>query len=351
MHKVTRIRIENELLVINLCSLVLVIIISLANIEALRIALGLPFLLFFPGYTVVAALFPRKSDLGTTERVTLSIGFSVIITPLIGLVLNYVWAIRLYPILVSLVVFIAAMSAAAWYRRHGVAQEDRLSVAFNLPFHRDGRHNALDRVVSVILAMVFLGAIVTLGYVVAGPKVGERFTEFYVLGAESSPTELAVGDKGTAVLGIINREQETMSYRVEVLVGGSLLTAVNPIELDHGKKWEGEIGFVPNEACASTKLVQDVNSADGTSLAEVKSIQVASTDHLDPGDHIWIGQEAAEVLEVQDHTVMLNGGLKEYHPVGTEVIEVQKVEFRLIKSAIWVTRVRLLSPFGWGRTI
>jgi uncharacterized membrane protein len=326
-----RIRVQNELLVINLCSLVLITIISLADIEALRIALGLPFLLFFSGYALVAALFPRKNDLSTIERITLSITFSIVITPLIGLILNMVWAIRLYPILVSVTIFIAAMSVAAWYRRRGIGQEDRLHFVIDLPFYGEGRRNVLDRAVSIILAMALLGAMVILVYVVASPKVGERFTEFYIVGAERWPDEIAVGEEATVVLGIINREHDTMGYRVEAWVRGSLLTATDPIELDHGKTWEGQISFVPDETCARTELAQEVDIPYGPLLTEVKSIQVASTQNLDPGDHILIGQEAAQVQEVEDHTIMLTEGLKKYHPAGTEVIEVQKVEFRLYK--------------------
>ncbi|OGO02118.1 MAG: hypothetical protein A2Y72_02810 [Chloroflexi bacterium RBG_13_53_26] len=326
-----RIRVQNELLVINLCSLVLITIISFADIEALRIVLGLPFLLFFSGYALVAALFPRKSDLSTIERITLSITFSIVIIPLIGLILNMVWAIRLYPILVSVTIFIAAMSVAAWYRRRGIGQEDRLHFVIDLPFHRDGRRNVLDRAVSITLAMALVGAMVILVYVIASPKVGERFTEFYIVGAESWPDEIAVGEEATVVLGIINREHGTMSYRVEVWVRGYSLTATDLIELDHGETWEGQIGFVPDETCARTELAQDVNIPYGPLPDEVKSIQVASTQNLDYGDHILIGQEAAQIQEVEDHIVMLTEGLKKYHPSGTEVIEVQKVEFRLSK--------------------
>ena len=326
-----RIRVQNELLVINLCSLVLITIISLADIEALRIVLGLPFLLFFPGYALVAVLFPGKSDLSTIERITLSITFSIVITPLIGLILNMVWAIRLYPILVSVTIFIAAMSIAAWYRRRGIAQQDRPHFAISLPFHRDGHGNVLDRAVSIILAMALLGAIVILVYVIASPKVGERFTEFYIVGAESWPDEIAVGEEATVVLGIVNCEHDTMSYRVEVLVRGSPLTATGPIELDHGEAWESQISFVPDEACARTELAQEVNIPYGPLLTEVKSVQVASAQNLGPGDHILIGEEAAQIQVVEGNTIILNEGLRSYHGAGAEVTEVQKIEFRLHK--------------------
>jgi hypothetical protein len=242
-----------------------------------------------------------------------------------------VWVIELYPILVSLSLFIAVMSAAAWYRRRGVAQEDRLGVALNLPLNGNGRHSALDRVVSVVLVVVFLGAIATVGYVVANPKEGEQFTEFYILGAESQPTELALGDEAIVALGITNHEQETLGYMVEVRVGGSLLKTTAPIELGRGQKWEGEVKFVPNDVCADTALIQDVSPTDNSTQVEVKTVQVASTDHLQAGDKIWIGQESAVVQGVAGHTVTLGEGLKQSHIAGTGVTEVQKVEFRLIK--------------------
>ncbi len=87
--KTLRFEINNELLFINICSVILILIIALApDIQALRIILGLPFILFFPGYTLITALFPKKSDLGAIERVALSFGLSIAVVPLIGLILN-----------------------------------------------------------------------------------------------------------------------------------------------------------------------------------------------------------------------------------------------------------------------
>lgn len=327
----TRITVKNELLVVNLCSLILILIISFADYQVLRILLGLPFLLFFPGYTLMAALFPRNRDIGTIERVALSIAFSVVITPLIGLILSIAWEIRLYPVLLSLAVFIAAMSTAAWYRRSRVAQEDRLQVVLNLSSHGGGRLGVLDRLISVVLAIVILGAIAALGYVVASPKEGERFTEFYILGAQSRPTELSVGEEAIVTLGMVNREGETMTYSIDVRVGESLLQTVEAIELGNGEKWEDEVKFVPSDVCAATVLAQDVPPPDGSPQAEVKSVRIDSVDHLQPGDQIWIGQEAAVVQEITDHTIVLNEGLEQSHAAGTKVTEVQRVEFRLYK--------------------
>jgi uncharacterized membrane protein len=102
------------LLGINCLSALLILIITLLPIDAMRIILGLPSVLFFPGYTLMAALYPRKSSIKSVERLALSVGLSVAIVPLLGLILNYLpWGIRLYPILISLSLFVTSMSVIA----------------------------------------------------------------------------------------------------------------------------------------------------------------------------------------------------------------------------------------------
>lgn len=331
VHRLTRITVKNELLVINLFSLSLILIIFFVDSEALRIVLGLPFILFFPGYTLIATLFPRNKDVGTIERIALSVAFSVIITPLIGLMLSVTWEIRLYPVIFSLAVFIAVMSAAAWYRRRRVPHEDRVHFVLNIPLRGGGRLGVLDRVVSVSVAIVFLGAILALAYAVASPKQGERYTEFYILGAQSRPRELSAGTEAILTLGVVNREGERMSYSINVMVGESLLTTAGLFELDNGQNWENEVRFAPNDVCAATVLAQDVTPDGGSSQAEVKIIEVDTVDHLQPGDQIWIGEETAVVEEITDHSVILSQGLKQNHAAGTKVTEVQRVKFRLFK--------------------
>lgn len=76
--------------------------------------------------------------------------------------------------------------------------------------------SGLDKGLSIVLILAILAALGTLGYVIATLKVGERFTEFYILGlegeAEGYPKELVVGEEAKVIVGIVNREQEDMSY-------------------------------------------------------------------------------------------------------------------------------------------
>ena len=80
----------------------------------IRYALGALFILFLPGYTLVEALYPRGDELTPLERLALSIGLSLAIEPLIGLILNYTpWGIRLTPILASTAILVLALATLA----------------------------------------------------------------------------------------------------------------------------------------------------------------------------------------------------------------------------------------------
>ena len=222
---ILRVKIGDGLLPLNLLVIVLIVAIILSPTNIVRIILGLPFVLFLPGYALVAALFPKKNDLGGIERVALSFGMSIAVASLIGLLLNYTpWGISVYPILISLTIFILAMSIVAWYRRRRLTEGERLAISFNLSLPVRRGQGTLDKVLTSILVLAILGAIGTIGYAVATPQVGERFTEFYVLGLEGKaieyPTGLKLGEEWRGIVGIVNQEQETVSYLVEVTIDG-----------------------------------------------------------------------------------------------------------------------------------
>lgn len=272
MSKLNKIEVERDLVIIGVLTLILILIVPCFSTTWLRTVLGLPFILFFPGYTLTAALFPRKEGLSGIERLALSFGLSIAIVPLIGLILNYTpWEIKLYPILLSLSFFILAMSAVAWYkRRRLLVPEDRFYVPFlyrqHLPRLKWQESGRWDKAVSVVLAISILGAIGTLVYVISIPKVGEKFTDFYLLGvegkAEHYPGELELGEMGEVVLGIVNQEHETKSYRIEVWIDGEQVNVwweevwwdKIELELNHEEKWEHIIGFAPQHDGADQKV-------------------------------------------------------------------------------------------------
>ena len=98
-----------------------------------RIAFGLLFALFFPGYALLSAIFPRRDKLGGIERLALSFGLSIAIVPLIGLILNFTpWGIELYPIVISVAIFILAASVVGWYRQRKLEPDQRFRVVIKL---------------------------------------------------------------------------------------------------------------------------------------------------------------------------------------------------------------------------
>lgn len=203
------------------------IVLPILNESYLRVLFALPFILFLPGYTLIAALFPGKEEIDGIERLALSFGLSIAVAPLIGLVLNYTpWGIRLEPITVSLVLFTTVMTVIAHYRRFLLPVEQRFSV----PFREAARgvwdelfapgSSTLDRALSVLLVISIIAAVATTVFVIVVPKEGEKFTEFYILGekgmAADYPTRFTAGQEQSLIIGIGNHEYRNVSYTVEV---------------------------------------------------------------------------------------------------------------------------------------
>ena len=162
------------------------------------------------------------------------------------------------PILTSLAIFILTTSAIAWYRRHKLAAGERFAISFNLTLWPWRGQNTLDKILSIVLIAAILGAIGTLGYVIAAPKVGEDFTEFYILGLEGKttdyPKELKVGEEGKVIVRIVNHEHETVGYQVVVRIDGAKNSDIGPIVLEHDEKWERKVSFVPRTAGENQKV-------------------------------------------------------------------------------------------------
>lgn len=224
----------------------------------LRIVIGLPFVLFIPGYAFIAALFPEHgtrmaqesvthesseatddSILGSIpirdgidgiERVALSFGTSIAVVPLLGLVLNFTpWGIRLTPIVVAVGGFALSAAIIASERRRALPPEDRFQVPYR-SWAQAGYEELFnpssntDAVLNVVLVASLLLAVGSVGYAVAVPKPGESFTEFYLLTenesgalvADDYPTEFTRGESQPVTVGIGNHEHQRVNYSVVV---------------------------------------------------------------------------------------------------------------------------------------
>jgi uncharacterized membrane protein len=273
----------------------------------LRIVLGLPFVLFIPGYAFIAALFPEAGDgpvvdeesdgdldveesrdggIDGIERVALSFGLSIAVVPLIGLVLNFTpWGIRLAPIMVSVSGFTLVAVAVGAVRRWELPEEERFAVPYR-EWWAAGREEMLepddraDAVLNVVLVLSIVLAVSSVGYAVAVPKQGESFSELYLLTqnetgdlvADDYPTEFTRGEPRELVVGIGNHEHETVDYSVVVMLQN--------------------VTFVQNES--------RVRSANGTVTPVYNETQVLEEERLRTfettlGDNeTWIQQHSVE---------------------------------------------------------
>jgi len=211
-----------DILLCLLTSLLLLPLVFLNIDSTFRLILGLPFLLFIPGYVLVFALFPaRKTDRGidALERIVLSFGLSIAVVPLIGLLLNYTpWGIRLEPIMSSLLLFIISIGLFGIYRWRKTDPEERFTLPQKITLLK--QEHPVDRALTIILIIAIIVVIASLIYVITLPKNGETFTEFYLLGptgtAEGYPRNLTINEEAAVIIGVANHEQRLINYTIEI---------------------------------------------------------------------------------------------------------------------------------------
>jgi len=193
------------------------------NVEnPIRLLLAVPFLLFIPGYVLIFTLFPLTNSgekISMIERIGLSVGVSIALAGLIGLGLNYTpWGIRLEPLLLTISLFNLGVGALAIYRWHKINPEDRFSKSFTISL--PASENKPNAIITIILTAAIIVAGSFTIYIILTPKIGERFTEFYVLGptgsADNYPQNLTSGQNTTLILGISNHEYRTMNYTIGI---------------------------------------------------------------------------------------------------------------------------------------
>ena len=280
-----KLKILNGILIVDILSILLILSILFIPSTLARVILGLPFLLFFPGYTLVATLFVKKDGMDNIERLALSGGMSIAIVALIGFGLNYTsWGIRLEPVLYSISAFILITSIIALIRRARIKTKNTFITEFTLSLPK-WQDSTFNKALSIILVTAIFSALGVLIVNIAVPKIAEQFTEFYILGvdgkAEDYPTEYdikngqvvqvvysdgttdSISGWGTVTLGIVNHEQQTVAYSVKMTIddepinidfGGTITSTLGPIELQQGEKWEKEIGIVPQQMGENQKV-------------------------------------------------------------------------------------------------
>lgn len=245
-----------DLIIIVALTAVIVPLLTLASVpEVVRAPLGLLFLLFFPGYALVAAIFPRRAWPGAVERLALSAVASLSLVALIGIALNYSpWGLRTGSILAFVGLFIVLASGLGLAYRQAVPADERLDFSPGSLAAWASRN--LGQPAYPIAAA--LGALVAIAIMllavpgVAQRGASERFTEFYLLGADGTaegyPTTLTVGEPAKVMFGIVNQEGSEAKYAVSLLINESPVIKYPSIQLSPGQRLELPVTFSLREA-------------------------------------------------------------------------------------------------------
>jgi uncharacterized membrane protein len=235
--------------------------------SAARSMIGIVFVLFVPGYAFIAALFPRKTTLNSGLRLGLSVGLSIAIVPLLEMALNYSrWGVREDPTLVIIALFVLVCIVAAALRRYRLAEDERFAVHWRVWQTLQGQQaprfeGSFDRALSIALVVAVGVSLVTVGYAVFVPKADERFTEFYLLGANDTlgnyTTNYMVGVPTPVTAVIINHEARNVTYNLIISENNGTQRGIvysEEVIVPAGQQWEKQIDLVLNQQGNDTKL-------------------------------------------------------------------------------------------------
>lgn len=232
-----------DLLMVGVLTVLAALILAVSSPPGpLRWALATPLLILFPGYALVAALFPEAPDRGKSPsqnspaaltpaashtragdspswiaRLALATLLSPILVASLGALLSPAGAISLGPVLVGLTAIVSLGLAIAWTRRRQLPPDRRATplsperiAGFETLGSAIGIHNRL-----LVLALVVLIAAVLFAY--AAPSEGEGYTEAFLVADEETngyPSTVPAGESLDLSVGLENNENRPMTYEV-----------------------------------------------------------------------------------------------------------------------------------------
>lgn len=184
----------------------------------LRVAVAVPFALVLPGLALTGAAFPA-GRLATAERLLLSLGLSLAVIVLGGLLLNLTpWGLRVgsWAVLLSLTTAVAGGI--------GLARRRRQPAAVGTP---GGRSLGWAQIALCGLAVLVLAGAMGLTVHGAQGQATVGFTQLWMTQGEGG---------GAANLGLSNREPATTEFRLQFEVDGRVRRSWT-LSLAPGETW------------------------------------------------------------------------------------------------------------------
>lgn len=214
-----------------------ILIVPVDEPTLLRAVVGLPLVLFLPGYAAAAALFParprrpsatvaawqtERRAISAVERVVIAVVASVALVGAAGIVANAVVGVHLPAILAVLVAFTLFASVTAYAQRRKLPEERRFAPLSSLAGPTGPTLPATATGWFLLAAAVLALVVVTAGGVAALGPDGDGVTEFYVGGASENgtismgaqPTTPTAGETTTHYLVLSQRNAAAGEYTV-----------------------------------------------------------------------------------------------------------------------------------------
>lgn len=201
----------------------------------LRVGMGMLLLLFLPGYCLMVALFPHRSDISSLERLAISVGLSIVVVPVAGLILtNTPWGIRFDTVALILAAYVLVAAVIAFVRRLRLEPAKRFSPTEDSQFLR-----------SLTFAVLGVGVAISLAVAL---QVGDNFTALYLLGPEGQleayPSHLRPGEPFIITVAVENREWRALRYRLDISLDQELLSALESTRVLKGGLWTSDLQLI-----------------------------------------------------------------------------------------------------------
>jgi uncharacterized membrane protein len=207
----------------------------------LRILFAVSLVTILPGYALASAIFV-DTPLGIMEKVAFSCGFSLGMTSLGGLLLNYTdWGIQLtsWVVLLGGISLVANLIALARMRLGPRAAVDLKVVGVPPRLHQI----ALMALAVIIMSGAYLSARTD-----AESRQGPPSTLLWMRWTDDSQTEV--------VIRVENHENFPTTYRLELAALNGNIEEWPEISLSPGEEWETQI--VPPQGVAESDLIRAV---------------------------------------------------------------------------------------------
>jgi uncharacterized membrane protein len=234
-------------LVILMGGSVLAVIAMLLPYSLVRLVLAGGFILYAPGYALLAALYPKQTPLNTVQRLTASVGMSVVVSSLLALIITYTLGTTLVTISSTLGLWILSLACIAAYRRSQCAASERFAPAASaLPawqaLSKQRKGIILAQLGTVLILLMAAGRLLHISR-----RAAPQFAEFYLLGQDGRAgayTEaLTANTPHPVTVGVIHHGTPT-DYQIFYTTDNTHYETIAAPLLHDGEKWESSVALV-----------------------------------------------------------------------------------------------------------